>query len=258
MRIHKSLFCLVFLGMAAGVFAQSSFSDLGDDFEERDFKLFLRRTTVFPDKDGSYGGISINGQLAINKYEKGRACIRYENPTLGDFVFILARLINGKSTQTASGLEHAYGAGFMGWFQGHKNVVATSRFILSPGISFGDYIFGVERKISSSVVALDPIGYFIAAGPSLMTNYYVGYGFWVDAYVNYDLAFGKVKFERGNYTPIENYPKPHFLQYGFDIHHKSGFFIGPRINSVVDRGSNNVTAMRLDISAGYCFKGKKN
>lgn len=251
MKKSLALFFILF-NILVGTKAQS-FADLGDDFEERDFKLFFRRTTVFPDKDEAYGGFTINGQLAINSADKGGPRVRYENPTLGDFVFVLARLLNGKKLVTNSGMDHAYGSGFLGWLQWHNNVMARDRFLLSAGFSISDYIFGIERKVDNTIVALDPAGYFFAAGPSLMASYCIGSGFWADVYTNYDLAYAKVKYSRANYTPIDGYPKPHFLQFGFDVHHKTGIFGGFRLNTIIDRGSNNVHAKRMDISVGYCF-----
>ena len=239
--------------------SQTSFAG-EDDFENRWLKLMVRRTSVKPDYDDAYGGNTINFAWCGNKFEKGRARIRIENPTLGDAIFLLARTINGKPLTTESGLEYAHGAGFMGWYQVYKNLVVKEKMIFSFGGSFGDYIFGMERfsGSGSNTITLDPAGYFFAGGPAMILGFSIGNGLMLDTYLNYDLSFAKVKYERPGYTPVAGYPKPHFLTLGADITHKSGLWFGFKMNSVVDLGDVNAKSRRMDISIGYYFKSKKN
>jgi hypothetical protein len=232
-----------------------SFSELGEDFNDRSFRLFVRGTYVKPGADETYHGWTINGSLCMNDENMFGTRVRYENPTLGDGIILLVHTIKGKPWATPSGLQHAYGAGWVGWMQFYKNVIAGDRVLIAPGISFGDYIIGIEeRDLGGNERLRDPAGYFWTAGGGLMTTYLVTNGIWVDAYVNYDMAFDKVKYSQAGYTPVEGYPKPHFITYGFEINHRSGFFAGMRINQLNDRGVHNIKAKRTDISIGYHFR----
>ena len=251
----KTLTTFIFLLIGVFIFCSNQsyaqgFSDV-KRFEDRALKLFIRGTYVKPDADEIYGGITINGSMAINKLGKGGPRIRYENPTLGDAIFWLARLINKKPMTTVSGMDHAYGSGFFGWMQFHGNVVASDKFLFSAGMSFDDYIIGIERKVNNQINLYDPAGYMFAAGPSVLSSYFIGAGFWIDGYVNYDLVYAKVKYSYPNYSPISGYKKPNFVNFGFDLHHKSGLFGGVRINSLIDRGENKIHAKRMDLSVGY-------
>ena len=104
----KTLTTFIFLLIGVFIFCSNQsyaqgFSDV-KRFEDRALKLFIRGTYVKPDADEIYGGITINGSMAINKLGKGGPRIRYENPTLGDAIFWLARLINKKPMTTVSGM----------------------------------------------------------------------------------------------------------------------------------------------------------
>jgi hypothetical protein len=252
--MNKTLLTLLFLVcISATKISAQGFTTYGDA-EDRTLRVFSRYTTVKPGADGRYGGFTFNAGMALNNYNRFRMRVRYENPTIGDLLFYVKRLWTGGQSTTDSGLEHAFGGGLMGWLQFYKNVVATDRFMLSPGISMGDYIFGVEQRINGSVVTYDPAGWFIGAGPGIMMSYHSGNKIWVDTYAYYDMMFGTVEYSHAGYIRTEGYPKPHFITYGIDVCHEKGFFTGFRMCIVNDRGSTNITASRIDVSLGYHFK----
>lgn len=246
------IFILLFSLIAPLSIYPQSFSD-NENFEDGILKIFWRSTSVKPKHDNAYGGWTFNIALATNSIDKGESRIRYENPTLGDFLFVTSRLIRQKPTTTASGLDHAFGGGFFGWFQYHINLIASDRFILSPGFSLGDYIFGFEYPDPSVTHRLkDPAGYYFHAGPALLASYSIQKNFWVEAYSHYDIPYAKAKLSGGNYEPIEKYAKPHFLAYGLNLHY-SFLYTGFRMNHVLDRGSVGAKGRRLDINAGIYF-----
>lgn len=227
-------------------------------FTEDQFKLYARVTSVDSKYTPSYTGFTFNIGVSRNEYEKGGIRLRYENPTLGDLVQGIPRAIKDvkgivNNTQTNITVnkwdDHAHGGGIFGWMQYYMNVKAKDRFLLSGGISFGDYMYGSRyAKPGGSKEDQDPYGYFFAAGPAVMSSYVISSSYWVDAYVNYDLSFAKIK-NRGT----AGYPKPHFLTIGADFHTTSKLFAGIRYNSLIDRGTNKDASNRLDISAGILF-----
>ena len=236
--------------LAGTYLSAQSFSDLGDDYDERNLRLMIRGTYVKPYNDGRYGGWTVNGSLCMDNADKGGIRVRYENPTLGDGIWMLAYLVRKKEwPETESGLQHAHGAGFIGWMQLYKNVVARDRFILSPGISIADYIIAVEQRTpGSNAFTLDPAGYHFAAGVGLMGSYLVTDRMWIDAYSNFDFCFAKAEYSHPGYK------KPAFVTYGVDVCHASGFYAGVRWNQLIDRGDNGITSLRTDISVGYRFR----
>jgi hypothetical protein len=254
--LKQAVIPLLFISLCmTPVFAQT-FSDLDRDFNDRSFRLFLRGTYIKPGADEVYHGWTINGALNMNSENMFGIRARYENPTLGDAFILLVHTIKGKPWATPSGLQHAYGGGWIGWMQFYWNVVATDRLLIAPGFSHADYIIGIEETDQGNIRLRDPAGYFFAAGPGLLTTYLVTDGIWVDGYVNYDLCYAKVKYSQAGYVPVEGYKKPHFITYGIDVNHRSGFFAGVRINQLIDRGPHNITARRTDISIGYHFKDR--
>lgn len=144
--------------------------------------------------------------------------------------------------------EQAYGSGFFGWHQGYWNVVSTDRLLISPGITFGDYIFGSKR---ADGVMREPQGYYFHLGPAFKATYVVTNQLWVDGYVHYDIGF---KAGKGTGEHVKGYPKPHFLNIGGTINHiPTKLFGAIRVNTLIDRGVNADAGSRLDISAGFYF-----
>lgn len=254
----KFIFPFLLLIICAKNTSAQSFADLGRDFNDRSIKLFARGTYVRPGEDETYHAWTINGSLSMDNEKKGGLHARYENPTLGDAIFLLVHTIKGKPWETPSGLEHSYGSGWFGWMQIYKNVVAKDRLLIAPGFSLADYIFAIqERQANGSVLERDPQGYYCAIGGGVLTEYLVTNNIWVDGTVNYDIPFYKTKYTTAGYSGVEGYKKPHFITYGIDVNHKSGFYIGVRVNQVIDRGGNGIKAHRTDISIGYHFKDRE-
>ena len=217
------------------------------------FKLYARHTSVSTKYDGSYSGLTINIGLRSDNYKKGETRYRYENPTLGDFLYSIPKMardvkkiVNDEATEANKGNDHGHGGGFFGWYQYYKNLVATDKLLISPGISLGDYIYG-SKSDDAYHPRQDPYGYFLTIGPSVMATYLLNKKMWVDGYVTYDFSY--LKAENGG----NKYPKPQFLTIGADLYTTSKLFGGLRLNTLRDRGANKDKSTRIDISAGIVF-----
>jgi hypothetical protein len=246
-------FTFYLLALSVSLSAQS-FETLenrqGDNpFAYNGFHVFVRYTHVSPKYTEAYGGFTINGSYRNDYYNKWEPSYHFENPTLGDLIFLLFNIkkMDGRAT------EQAYGSGFLGWHQLYFNAVAHDRLLISPGISFGDYIFASKRAATSSPRTLDPAGYFLHVGPALKVSYVLNERYWVDGYFRYDIA-KQVSKPSQDYQSINGYPKPHFVTLGGQIHSvKSRLFAGLRMNTLIDRGVNKDRATRLDLSVGFMF-----
>lgn len=217
-------------------------------------KLYLRHTSVSSTFTANYSGITVNLTLRNDDYEKWDGRVRYENPTLGDFLVVLSNSLKDLEKREITKQkydDHAHGGGFLGWLQYYTNAVATDRLLISPGISMGDYIYGssYDKTGGTNKLNHDPFGYYLVVGPAIMGTYLVSKKLWVDAYINYDIAFTKVK----NDSVDPNYAKPAFLSVGADVYSTSKLFAGFRINKLIDNGANNDKSSRLDVSAGIVF-----
>ena len=217
------------------------------------FKLYARQTSVSTKYNGNYGGITINIGIRDDGFKKGSKRVRYENPTLGDFLYGIPKMardvkkiVNDEATERNVGEDHGHGGGFFGWYQRYINVIAKDRLLISPGISAGDYIYGSKSK-DAYHPDQDPYGYFLTVGPSLLASYVISKRMWVDGYAIYDFSYAKVK-NGGN-----KYPKPQFLTIGADLYTTSKLFGGVRLNTLRDRGANKDKSTRIDISAGIVF-----
>lgn len=213
----------------------------------------VRFTSVSPKYTGSYSGFTINASFHRNNYEKWSWRYDFENPTLGDMIYLV---FNINKEDKIEG-EQAFGSGFLGWHHTYMNIIATDRFLLGPGFSFGDYIFASDRKEPSTAHnnahILDPAGYFLHIGPAIKASYVITSAMWIDAFATYDIGF-QVGKPSADYYAIKDYPKPGFLNIGGKIHHaKLRMFGSARITQLIDNGENKDRATRLDISVGYMF-----
>jgi len=249
MRSLLFVISLLIFGVANG----QSFLDMKDKkgrslYEDNWFNLMIRYTHVTGKGNESFGGFTGNVSIRSAKVGKGEISVNYENVTLGDFFWKLANL---KQSQK---LNQAFGAGFLGWVQGYYNVVATDKLIIAPGASFGDYIFGNEiaTTIAPNTLSNEPFGYYFAVGPSIKASYLINNDFWVDGILTADIPFAKLNKGTGaNYAPQEGYPNPWFINVTGTLYHKSKLFLSVRVNQAIDRGANNGSASRLDVSLGY-------
>lgn len=251
----KSLRVIFILCLISSSAFSQSFADLENGKGDNSFitnwiHIMARHTSISPKYTESYSGFTVNMSFHINHYETGELRYDFENSTLGDLIFLLFNIkeMDGRAT------EQAFGSGFLGWHQSYINVVATKRFLLSPGLSFGDYIFASKRADDSQGARiLDPAGYFLHVGPALKSSYVLTNNMWIDAFATYDIAF-QVGKPSAEYKASKDYPRPAFLNIGAKIHHaKLRVFGGARITQLIDNGENNDSATRLDISLGYMF-----
>lgn len=256
----KSIRVVILLSLSYFTLHAQSFSELknrkGDNaFTDNWIHLMGRFTSVSPKYTGSYSGFTINASFHRNVYDKWSWRYDFENPTLGDMIYLLFN-INKKDEIEG---QQAFGSGFLGWHQTYVNVVATDRLIIGPGLSFGDYIFASDREEApngGNAHILDPAGYFLHVGPAIKASYVVTENLWVDAFATYDIAF-QVGKPSADYQATEGYPRPGFLNIGGKIHHaKLRMFGSARVTQLIDSGENEDGGTRLDISLGYMF-GKK-
>ena len=254
--LPKLLF-FIFLTICSLNLCAQSFDDLasknGDNaFEEDWFKVFIRNTSVNSKYTPNYGGFTVNVAIRQDESKKWGLRSRYENPSLGDFIYSAINLSqdikNGTSTKEVYD-DHAHGGGFLGWYQVYLNAYTNRKLIISPGITMGDYIFGSRYDKGNGIKDYDPNGYYFAVGPAIMASYVINKKLWIDGYINYDITVLKVK----NDSVDPNYKMPSFMSIGADLNTTYKFFGGFRINKVMDSGVNKENSSRLDISVGMCF-----
>jgi hypothetical protein len=244
---------LIFLATLtfANVNAQS-FEGLGNAFDDWNWELMIRRTQVNTKYTIDYGGTTFNMRFRFEDYQKGGNRWHFENPTLGDMLWVVARLINQKDmpNKNANGAEQAFGSGFFGWHHITWNAVAQDRLLISPGISLGDYIFSSKRPGGG---ILDPSGYFFHAGPALRVTQMLGNNFWLDVNTRFDLTARGGK--SGATTPTEGkYKNPAFFGLGATINHAGTHLaFSTNYTQMIDRGANKDSASRFDISLGFMF-----
>lgn len=246
---------LYFLIMCSVLAYGQSFEDLKDKkgrslYEDNSFNLMLRYTHVKGKGGYNLGGLTGNVTIRGAKLGKGEFSGQYENVTLGDMIWTLSNLDRNKD------LDQAFGAGWLGWFQGYYNVVATDKLIVSPGISLCDYIFGskVQTEIAPGSFSNEPFGYYFTAGPSLRTSYLINKDFWIDGIATLDIPYVHFKHGTGSNTVTEkSYPNPWFGNITGTVYHKSKLFLSIRLSQAFDRGDNGGNATRTDISLGYQF-----
>jgi hypothetical protein len=231
----------------------------GDNtFMDNSFEVLFRRTQVSAKYTESFGGFTFNMRWRNEDYRKGGVRWHFENPTLGDMLFVVGRLLKGDDV-TVRADEQAFGAGFFGWHELYKNVVATDRLLLSVGGAFGDDIFASKRaEIPPGHTArtLDPAGYYFHLGPAFMATYVLGHSVWIDGYIHPDIGF-KATGLSAEYEPYPGpgkYPRPIFLNIGTNVHHaRTRTFVSLRFNHLIDRGVYKDAATRMDLSFGYSF-----
>lgn len=261
MRTKLTIILLVLANLAFGQSFSTLKNSKGDNpMDKRGVRLFARYTSVSSKHNGSYGSPTINISFKNDNHGQWEKRIRYENPTLGDLIRGVPAAIrdikairdDDATTITTNKWEnHAHGGGIVGWFQYYLNVVARDQFILSPGVSFGDYIY--TSKQNTGVMAgkiNDPAGYFLDVGPAIMASYLVSEKLWIDGYVNYDISVYRVSGPSADYTETPGYQKPHFLTVGADLNTNTRWFGGVRMNRLIDKGTFKDRSSRLDISIG--------
>jgi hypothetical protein len=255
MKIYRLALIAVIGLMSCNLHAQT-FDDLqngrGDNsFLENGIEVYIRRTQVNPKLTPNYGGTTFNLKYRGEDYTKGAMRWHFENPTLGDMLFVIARLLKGDDTTNGqNGASQAFGSGFFGWHQVYWNAVAKDRLLISPGVSFGDYIFATQPAGGTT---LEPGGYFFHVGPSLMATKVLGDKFWLNVYSRYDLT-GRAGKSSGADASTGKYKRPHFIGLGTSIQHAGTRLCGGiNYTQMIDRGANNDSATRIDISFGYMF-----
>lgn len=242
-----------------------SFSDLknskgNNPMDKRSFKLFARYTSVSSKHNGSYGSPTINIGLKTDNHGQWQKRFRYENPTLGDLLLGVPSAIrdikairddDATTITTHKWDNHAHGGGIVGWFQYYLNVIARDKFIISPGVSFGDYIYTSKQTTGTMAGKIaDPAGYFLDIGPAVMASYLLGEKLWIDGYINYDISVYRVSGPSADYNETPGYNKPHFLTIGADLNTSKRWFGGFRINRLIDKGKYGDRSSRVDIFIG--------
>lgn len=226
-------------------------------FVHFNWELYIRRTQVSSAFVQSYGGTTFNAKFRADAFEKGDWRYHFENPTLGDLFYMVGSYFKKKDNNNAADKgDMAFGSGFFGWHQITWNVVAQDRLLISPGMSFGDYIFSSRRPTSPSnndTHITDPAGYYFHLGPSLLVSKLFTETLWMDAFIRYDLTTRAGK-PSADYTGISGYKNPHFIGVGASVKHgKSHLVGGINYTHLIDRGSSKDSASRIDVSVGLMF-----
>ena len=263
MKIYTIILALL-SGWCSAAMAQG-FSNLTNKagknvFQQDWFELYARYTSLATQYNGNYGALTVNVGISSDDYHVWNTRFHFENPSLGDLLHgipTIAKDINniksGQSTNiTTRGWDnHSHGSGLLGWWQYYINVVGTDNLLVSPGLSFGDYIYGSQYATSTSNPARhEPEGYYLYYGPALMVTFVPAKALWIDVYTRYDFTFIRVE-NKDQVDP--NYPWPRFFTVGTNLYSTHKFFGGIRLNRLIDKGYSNDASSRLDISAGIRF-----
>lgn len=262
MRIYKLALIFLLTATGFGVSAQS-FENMPETrkgknpFVHFNWELYLRRTQVSSAYVQSYGGTTFNIKFRADAFEKGDWRYHFENPTLGDLFYMVGSYFKKNNNNTGADKgDMAFGSGFFGWHQCTWNTVARPDFLVSPGISFGDYIFSSRRPTSPSnndTHITDPAGYYFHLGPSILVSKLFTETLWVDVSARYDLTTRAGK-PSADYTAIDGYKNPHFFGLGASVKHgKSHLVGGINYTHLIDRGKSNDSASRIDVSVGLMF-----
>jgi hypothetical protein len=236
-------YLLLFIMLLPQLAEAQSFLDIKDKkgrslYNDNWFNLEIRNTSVRRTYGKGIGGNTANINLRYANAEKGKGSWHYDNPTLSDFIWLVANI--------KKDVQGSYGAGFLGWMQTYYNVIATDKFILAPGFSIADYIYATKRPEG----VLEPNGYYLHLGPSIKTSYLINKDLWVDGFTTIDMGVLKGKPKGANQS-IDNYPNPIFVTVAATVYHSSRFYLTARYNQIIDRGINKDKANRLDVSLGY-------
>lgn len=241
----RKIFILVLLASGYQLQAQS-FTELKmrngqSAYDNAYTNWMLRYSSISGKGTATVSGFTANASIAEVDVEKGETSIYWENPWLGDLIWKL--LHYSEPTTNTQVLT----SGLLGWFQCYYNVISEDRLVVAPGVSFGDYIFG-----DNTAYTLEPNGYYLHIGPSVKASYLLNDSFWLDAFLNVDVGAGvKHNDDRNRYERVVGYPRPLFVNLNVNLVSTTRFFAGVRINQLVDRGSNNRSATRLDLSLGF-------
>lgn len=236
---------LLFSVVVATTHAQS-FADLKtpkgrNAYDNAYTNWMLRYTSISGKGTESIGGLTVNASVAEVDCEVGETSIYWENAWLGDLIWRVAHF--KESTTNAQ----VFTSGLLGWFQFYYNVYVQERLLVAPGLSTGDYIFG-----NNTAYTLEPNGYYIHVGPAVKVSYLLNDKFWIDSFLNWDIGAGvKHSNDRSRYERVVGYPRPFFVNLNINICSTSNLFAGLRVNQLLDRGDNHLSATRVDISLGY-------
>lgn len=252
MKIYR--LALIFLTTLTFSFTNAqTFEGLDRAFTDWNWELMIRRTQVNTKNTIDYGGTTFNMRFRFDDYQKGGMRWHFENPTLGDMLWVVARLINKKDmpNQNSNGAEQAFGSGFFGWHHITWNAVAQDRLLISPGISLGDYIFASQR---AGGVTLEPAGYYFHIGPALRASQMLGDNLWLDVHTRFDITGRAGKSSAVAPPDGAKYKNPAFFGLGATVNHAgSHLALSCNYTKMIDRGANKDSASRIDISLGFMF-----
>lgn len=240
------LLACAFSGATAQSFADLETKKGANLYDETLHHLMFRYTNFSDPYTETIKGFTFNYALRKGGSAPGQANWHFENPTLGDFIYVLVNFKKWNSSTT----DKSFGAGFFGWHQVYVNALVRDRLIIAPGICFGDYIFGIRQNDIGDPAVLEPNGYYFTLGPGVKASYVISKKLWVEGYVYNDIGF-KASTPGGSYQKLDGYEKPYFFNVGGTLYSTSRFFGGFRVNKLIDRGAHNIKATRVDISVGY-------
>ncbi|WP_290799163.1 hypothetical protein [Flavihumibacter sp. UBA7668] len=220
------------------------------------FLVYVRFTST----DGKYVDPqtypSIGFSIRDDSYKKKGLRWRFDHPSLSDLIYLLATdgpalWNNKKAPSSKRTTELTFGSGLIGWHQVYINAISRPRMLVSPGVSFGDYLFASKRvRVNGNPRIYDPAGYYLTLGPSVMVTKGVHKKAWLDLSGAVDISLVKVTDPSTNYKETPGYPKPVFATFAAQLNTTQRLFAGVRLVRMLDTGVEKDKAGRFDFSLG--------
>lgn len=155
--------------------------------------------------------------------------------------------------------ETAFSNGIIGWLDFTVNVTKPDgRFLLSLGVNHNDYFYATTYAIDSTFqgqkrISLNPQGYYLAAGPSVIVNVLPFEFLMAELSASYSFSYWKaVDLTYAAYPGMYN-KMPHWGQVDLELQTKWGVFTGFNYNWIVNRDIIPSEGKRFDILLGFRF-----
>ena len=197
----------------------------------------------------------------VERYDLEQGAIRWSTTSkLTEFAFQwIKHFYNQKSPlylsdapEVSSVLHYRFG----------YNVIASDRFVLSPGLGLDDYVFVrpnydvngdvVRREDGSGAENMsENSGWYWCTGPSTFFDVGLTPSFSIHGKAAYEVPF--LQMSDKNVEPSIKKKRPHFVYFQVGLYHNSGLFAGIELMHGIDRGLNKTSVKRRELKVGYMF-----
>jgi hypothetical protein len=220
------------------------------------FNILSNPKAPFPENH-RVNAFLIDFQLNIIRTRKFGSHFNYSNKGVGDLVYLLGQIINGKGSVFAR--EGTTFSNIIGWCDQTFNLNEPSGFFQGAlGYNFGDYVYAGYYLVDSNINKLayvEPQGYYLAAGPTAEARFVLGPFLMLETNFSYALPFIKLfGLQAGSEKTDYSYPYPHFAHARIELLSKWGVFTKMDYNWLINRGSNPAAGRRFGITLGFKFK----